>query len=91
MRAVHKYALQRNGETKLRLPLNAWLLRVDLQAGVPHVWVLNDPEATRARAQVTVRIVATGEPIPDSYAYVSTFFEDDGALVWHAFMLAEPE
>ncbi len=70
-------------ETILHMPGGAKILTVQMQNGVPYVWVLVNPDAMMARR--TIRVFGTGHPIPSGYDDHHIGSVQDGALVWHVF------
>lgn len=80
---IYKYALN-EPHNRVTLPVDAELLTVQLQNGMPHLWALVD---TREECPTKVRfviIIATGQVMPDRrMKYISTFFTQSG-LVYHA-------
>ncbi|WP_425092622.1 DUF7352 domain-containing protein [Burkholderia anthina] len=85
---VLKYGLSWNGETVIRVPAAARVLRVDLQRGEPHAWVALDPDH-EGRYPMRICIVGTGRPVPRGFEPFCTFFQYDGELVWHACVMSE--
>lgn len=85
MKTVYKYELARVGlVTELKLPYGAQICRIDMQYGRPMLWASLDVSQPFDVPYEFV-IVGTGHQVPDGFSPVSTFFELDGALVWHAF------
>lgn len=85
MKQVNKYPVpDAEPVFRLSLPATATPLAVQVQDGLPQMWVLVDtelPEVERAFA-----LVGTGEPVPGIVeAHVGTFQMDGGAFVFHVF------
>jgi len=81
MNMIYKYRVQMEPFT-LELPGLAIVLDVQLQHGIPTMWVLLDIQANTAKRAFFV--VGTGHPIPYPEArYLATWQED--MFVWHLF------
>ena len=88
MKTIWKYELRAAGEQCHIVPPGAKSLSVQVQKGVPCVWMLVDPDAaTDPRNTRRFFIFGTGHPIPDSedLSFIGTFQLDDGDLVFHLF------
>lgn len=85
MRKVFKYPLT-GPETILDLPKGAVVLKVGAQSDShgPCLWVLVEPSAeTEWRA---FYVYGTGHWVmPGGVIHVGSWFESNGALVWHCF------
>lgn len=83
-RTIYKYAV--GPAMTLALPREAQPLTVQLQHGVPQLWVVLDPEApTIAR---TFALYSTGQPLPEgALGYIGTFQIEAGGFVFHLFEL----
>jgi hypothetical protein len=78
---IWKYELK-PGTTKLYIPQFAEVLTVQIQDGVPQMWVLVDP--TQSCVETIFRIIGTGEEFEsDNLKYVATF--QMSWMVWHVF------
>lgn len=76
---IFKYPLgEYPGPCTQAMPESAQVVHVGQQGGVVVVWALVDPDAPKR--EVTLRVVATGEPF-DGY-YLGTVQMPNG-LVWH--------
>lgn len=86
MKTVHKFLLSPRGSTTvLRLPVGAFILRIDSQFGSPYVWVLVDTGLPYDQVYEFL-LLWTGDEVPDGFWPVNTFFEHQGnAMVWHGF------
>lgn len=79
-KSVWKFDLQ--PECTLKVPKGAKCLTVQMQSGVPFLWMLVDPEAPiENRRFVVLGIGHEGEV--DYSGYVGTW--QAGSLVWHLF------
>lgn len=85
--AIWKFPLAIADEQDILMPGDASLLAVQMQHGVPTLWVLVTPDAPTVRRRL--RIVGTGHPCDDVTAaqYVGTFQLHEGALILHVFDL----
>jgi hypothetical protein len=84
MRTVYKYPFQVADRFTLELPEDFWPLSVQVQDGVPCLWVLMDTE--KPRATFTFSVFGTGRPIRkglDIDGYIGTF--QMPPFVWHLF------
>lgn len=71
MQVVYKYRLPLiPGPQKVTMPSNAQVVEVAEQSGQPYLWATVDPSAPPQ--DYTVRIVATGELLPDSWRHLGT-------------------
>lgn len=76
---IFKYPLgEYPGSCTQAMPEGAQVVHVGQQGGVVVVWALVDPDARKR--EVTLRVVATGDPF-DGY-YLGTVQMPNG-LVWH--------
>lgn len=66
----------------LAIPKDARILYVDSQREIPCIWAMVDP-STETETRFFY-IAATGETVPKG-KYIGTFFQQDGAYVWHLF------
>lgn len=82
---VWKYELKHSVLQKLELPVGYKLLDVQVQRGIPCLWVLVDPKADKT--PIFIRILGTGEetehPLKE---YAGTFQTNGGDLVFHVFV-----
>lgn len=84
MKAIWKYPLQTVGVQSIDMPVGADLLTVQLQHGLPCVWVLVDPAAPACPVKLTT--YGTGAPIDDAPGeYLGTYQLAGGSLVFHVF------
>lgn len=80
-RIVFKYKIDISG-FQLDLPEGAKILKIDLQAGVPQMWIMFD-ENKRTRPS-KFSVYGTGHEIrPESVLHVGTFQQE--GFVWHVF------
>ena len=86
MKAIWKFPLEFAPVQTVEMPQGASLLCVQMQGGIPCLWALVYPEATREARRL--RMVGTGHAYHDSdlfCEYVGTFQMQDGGLVFHVF------
>ena len=85
MRTIYKYPVC----TKpIDLPSGAKILTVQLQEGIPHMWV--EQETSNPMFRRHLYVVGTGRQIPtNDVDYVGTYQEQGGALVWHVYITKE--
>ena len=83
--AVWKYPLEMKDLQHINIPVNAEILSVQVQQGVPTVWALVDPEG--AEVDFAFRMVGTGHPIGYGIAhftFLGTFqLQRIMDSVWH--------
>lgn len=86
MKTIHKYKLDIVGLPFAKMPAKAEILTLQLQNGIPCIWVLVDTqEETVERQFITF---GTGEKLPDDTSnlkYVGTYQLHNGQLVLHLF------
>jgi len=86
MRAVHKFQF-----TSLSQPLQVLVSReakvvlVDVQAGVPTVWVDDRWDESLKQYRWDFMAIGTGHPIPDNAEHVGSY--QQGPYVWHIYQL----
>jgi hypothetical protein len=69
------------------MPAGSKPLDVQVQGGVPTIWVELDPQAERTVRDF--RIEATGQPFDHAGAYLATFQIEGGRFVFHVYDLGE--
>lgn len=86
MTTIHKFPLKTTDSQKLFITHGAKILCLQVQNGIPCVWVLMDTEEHPVVAEVTT--IGTGHDaenvLPDSY--IGTYQLQGGALVFHVFI-----
>jgi hypothetical protein len=65
--------------------LPAKFLTANIQNEVPQIWIEHSPESD-IKAKVELKILATGNTVPQDFNYLGTFFED--VYVWHVYAKA---
>lgn len=84
MLAIWTYAVPIADAFAVEMPRGAVSLTVQMQRGVPTLWVRVDPKAPKMRQHF--HILGTGHEHDDNdtlWRYIGTF--QDGDLVWHLF------
>lgn len=85
METIWKYELEVVGSQEIKLPTGFEVLSVQVQNGIPCLWVRVD--ALRPTHKTEIIIHGTGHPVPDTTGkYLGTFQMNGGALVWHVFL-----
>ena len=81
---IYKYPFRIDDAVTLLLPVNAKVLRVAAQNGIPTMWMLHNTNTEVVTAR-TFRVYGTGHEILDieSLIYVGTF--ELNRFVWHVF------
>ena len=90
MRCIRKYPI---GQTDFshHFPVGAQILAVELQHGVPTMWVeldaLGSEAAEAGESLKTIEwdftVVATGSPVPDNARHIATYQQPP--YVWHLY------
>jgi hypothetical protein len=82
MKRIWKFPLKITDRQTITVPMFHKILTVQMQNGVPTVWVLVDPETEEIQVEFT--IVGTGNPTDVSACdYVGSVQER--GFVWHVF------
>lgn len=85
MRVIHKFPLRRARVQDIFIPKDAVILTVQVQRGVPCLWVLLDPNANDTSLREIV-IIGTGQEFPENgLKYIGTFQLHDSSLIFHVF------
>ena len=84
MKTIWKWPLFPETETVINIPPDAQVLTIKLQDGLPHIWILMEPEAPTVRR--TFCVYGTGHPMPDNPGkYIGTVLMNSDRLVFHVF------
>ena len=87
-KAVYKYSIPTNtGVSVHKMPKDAEILCVQLQAGLPQIWALVNPDAEKEERKIAVVGTGFNHEFLSKSSYVGTFQEAEGALIWHVFEL----
>jgi len=72
MKRIFKFPLQVMDMQKINVPEDSTILTVQVQKGIPCLWVLVDTE--KAHEDRFIRIIGTGNPVPRGIIrYIGTF------------------
>lgn len=80
---IWKFPFEVKDAVTLDMPIDAQVLDVQVQKGIPCIWALVDPHAERCRRQF--RVYGTGHPVNVTGDHVGTFQLAGGSLVFHMF------
>lgn len=87
MLTIWKFPFEVNETISVHLPEGALILGADCQREQPCMWALVNP--SNSHEERTFHIYGTGHPIDESeferLAFVGTFQQFGGNLVWHMF------
>lgn len=90
MNTIWKFPLRIDDEQIVTMPAVFRVLCVQVQRGVPCLWVMVDESSSPRDVSVSIR--GTGHDVsgipPDDY--VGTFQVADGALIFHVFLSRRP-
>lgn len=84
MKQIWKYPIEETGQQSIEIPDESKILCVQVQKGVPCLWVEVDDEY--APVLVYVFIVTTGETFDLAADYVGTFQLYNGSFVGHVYV-----
>lgn len=87
MKTIWKFPFVINDEINFyRIPRGGEVIHVDLQDGIPTIWVLVDPSQPDGDRRI-FKIFGTGHPIddPENLKFIGTFQQH--SFVWHLFEL----
>lgn len=87
-KTIWKYVLKTIDEQELEIPYDSKLLDLQVQHGVPCLWVMVDPNEIKLKRKIF--IYGTGHTIPSRRRkdqYLGSYQLDGGSLVFHAFMM----
>lgn len=88
MRTIWKFPVEM-GRFELSLPVDAEVLSVQVQQGVPQMWVLLDPDPEQDTMLRAFEVFGTGHPIRQAaHTFIGTFQFANGSLVFHLFETA---
>ena len=87
---IYKYELGNDEFQLIDMPINSKILCVQLQRGIPHIWVEVD-EQYRSEGNFPlvgrqIYTVFTGDIIPsDAERYIGTYQSEEGFIVYHVY------
>ena len=82
MKTIWKFPMPA-ASIRLRMPVGAEILCVQMQHGVPCFWAIVDPEAERENREFFV--LGTGQELGEVGKYLGTFQLQGGDIVFHLF------
>lgn len=92
MKTIHKYAVKKEDEFIVNMPVGAKILTVQMQFGQPQMWAVIDDDEDIPLEPRHFRLAGTGHPlwIHDSpingqHEYIGTIQMREGTLVFHLF------
>lgn len=89
MKRIYKYALGRDGEVVTYKGKFERFLQVQVQNGIPHVWIMLDDDMPEV--SIDIAAIGTGWEFPaDVMGYIGTA-QDIFGFVWHYFWTKTPE
>lgn len=93
MKTIHKFRIETGKEpTVLNLREGYRVVRCEyiLPEKAVYLWVEQPLNVTAASIERRVRVVFSGEPIPDDYHYLGTALDTFGPEAYHLYELPEP-
>ena len=78
---IWKFELEVTDEQTIEMPLDAEILTVQVQHGVPCIWVAVVP--TNLKVKRGIRIAGTGHTLLTTNGYIGTFQMMGGNLMFH--------
>ena len=87
MATIYKYPVPVYDYVRVRMPVGARILTVQVQNGTPCIWALVNADPFALSEDRVFRLFGTGHNVPDGDAltYVGTYQMNSGALVFHLF------
>jgi hypothetical protein len=84
MKTIYKYELAVTDKQVLKLPHDAWFMRIEQQGVSVMLWALVDTDHPTVDREI--RCFGTGHPLPDSIMFADHIGTVQmGTLVWHFF------
>ena len=91
MKTIWKYEIETTDEFELQMPQGGCILDLQIQRGVPCIWVEVDPSAEKITK--VFRVFGTGHTIPEkervAYNYCGTYQLTVANLVFHLYEVLE--
>ncbi|SEI83063.1 hypothetical protein SAMN05421831_1122 [Allopseudospirillum japonicum] len=94
MKTIHKYSLgEDTGLVKVALKAGYQLVRFEhvLAEKALFVWVEEPLRADIPQVEVHFKVIKTGEPVQDTYQYVSTAVDVLGPETYHLYLDTRPQ
>ena len=85
MQVIYKYQLQVADTQKLKLPVGFKILSLQVQDGVPCIWVLLDARSDEYYDCIITTLGAGKNYTYDMGSHIGTYQLHNGALVFHVF------
>ena len=86
-KTIWKFELETTDNQTIEMPVNAEILTVQTQNGIPCIWVLVDPTETKEKR--FIEVFGTGHDVyydmGVSRSYLGTYQLQGGSLVFHVF------
>ena len=82
MKQIWKFPLETTDSQKIEMPVDAEILTVQLQNGVPCIWAIVNTDAPTNEYR-EILIFGTGHDVENQSEYIGTY--QLGCLVFHAF------
>lgn len=89
MRRIYKYEVPITDRPLIVMPEGAEVLSVQVQYGVPQLWVLVDPTQLNMLMRFALRAIGQEFHASEVGRYVGTFQLQGGALVYHLFFAGD--
>ena len=85
MKTIWKYQLSNEDDQDIEAPDKAQILDVQVQNGIPHLWLFLDPNVPVRKYHV--KIFRTGHPVNlDHYVFAGTYQLHGGSFIGHVFV-----
>jgi hypothetical protein len=86
MKNIYKYILKATDIQIIEMPKDSEILTVQVQNGVPCLWVKVSECSWFDNESVTIHTCGTGNPMGEVGPYIGTYQLDGGSLVFHVFI-----
>ena len=84
-KTIWKYPILVQDYFEIAMPIGAQILTVQMQNGVPCIWVVVKSGIDVASENRRFTVHGTGHPVGENEKYIGTFQMANGALVFHTF------
>lgn len=86
MRSIHKFQFQHLSQPlQVQCSRHAQVVLVDVQSGVPSVWIDDERDEGLATSRWDLMVFGTGHEIPKGAEHKGSF--QSGPYVWHVYRL----
>lgn len=91
MKTIHKYRLDESKVNTIRLPEGYRVVRSEylITDKAVYVWIEEPLRVAIPRHEHQFRVVRSGEPVPEQYAYQGTALDTFGPEAYHVFEVIE--